>query len=53
MALLALEGVEDGLALGFEFGRLGGVLAEDEGTGDEADEEGEDVGDHGVIRKGV
>jgi hypothetical protein len=28
------------------------VLAEDEGTGDEADEEGEEVGDHGnVIRK--
>jgi hypothetical protein len=26
------------------------VLAEDEGTGDEADEEGEEVGDH-VIRK--
>jgi hypothetical protein len=26
------------------------VLAEDEGTGDEADEEGEEVGDHGVIR---
>jgi hypothetical protein len=29
------------------------VLAEDEGTSDEADEEGEEVGDHGVIRKGV
>jgi hypothetical protein len=27
------------------------VLAEDEGTGDEADEEGEEVCDH-VIRKG-
>jgi hypothetical protein len=27
------------------------VLAEDEGAGDEADEEGEEVGDHGVIRK--
>jgi hypothetical protein len=27
------------------------VLAHDEGTGDEADEEGEEVGDHGVIRK--
>jgi hypothetical protein len=26
------------------------VLAEDEGTGDEADEEGEEVGDH-VIRR--
>jgi hypothetical protein len=26
------------------------VLAEDEGTGDEADEEGDEVGDH-VIRK--
>jgi hypothetical protein len=29
------------------------VLAEDEGTGDEADEESEEVGNHGVIRKGV
>jgi hypothetical protein len=27
------------------------VLAEDEGSGDEADEEGEEVGNHGVIRK--
>jgi hypothetical protein len=27
------------------------VLAEDEGTGDEADEEGEEVGNHGVIRR--
>jgi hypothetical protein len=27
------------------------VLAHDEGTGDEADEEGEEVGNHGVIRK--
>jgi hypothetical protein len=27
------------------------VLAHDEGSGDEADEEGEEVGDHGVIRK--
>jgi hypothetical protein len=27
------------------------VLAHDEGSGDEADEEGEDVGDHGVIRR--
>jgi hypothetical protein len=27
------------------------VLAEDEGTGDEADEEGDEVGDHGVIRR--
>jgi hypothetical protein len=27
------------------------VLAEDESTGDEADEEGEEVGNHGVIRK--
>jgi hypothetical protein len=25
------------------------VLAEDEGTGDEADEEGEEVGDHGSV----
>jgi hypothetical protein len=29
------------------------VLAHDEGSGDEADEEGEEVGDHGVIQKGV
>jgi hypothetical protein len=28
------------------------VLAEDESTGDEADEEGEEVGNHGVIRRG-
>jgi hypothetical protein len=27
------------------------VLAEDEGTGDEADEESEEVGNHGVIRR--
>jgi hypothetical protein len=27
------------------------VLTHDEGTGDEADEEGEEVGDHGVIRR--
>jgi hypothetical protein len=27
------------------------VLPEDEGTGDEADEEGEEVGNHGVIRR--
>jgi hypothetical protein len=27
------------------------VLAEDESTGDEADEEGDEVGNHGVIRK--
>jgi hypothetical protein len=46
MALLALEGVEGGLALGFQFGRLGGVLTEDESTGDEADEEGENMGNH-------
>jgi len=48
MTLLALEGVEDGLALGFKFGRLGGVLTEDESTGDEADEQRDDDGDeHG------
>lgn len=46
IALLALEGVEDALRLGFEGRGLGGVVAEDKGTGDEADEEGEDVGDH-------
>ena len=38
-------------ARGRELGRLGGVLAEDESTGDEADEEGEEVGNHGVIRR--
>jgi hypothetical protein len=27
------------------------VLAHDEGSGDEADQEGEEVGNHGVIRK--
>jgi hypothetical protein len=27
------------------------VLAEDEGTGDEADEEGEEVGDHRLFGK--
>jgi hypothetical protein len=47
----ALEGVEGLTAFGFEFGGFRGVLAEDESTGDEADEEGEEVGDHGVIRK--
>ncbi len=45
--LATLEDVEDGLALGFQLGGLGGVLAEDESTGDEADDEGdEDGGDH-------
>ena len=48
----SLERVESGLALGLQLGGFGGVLAEDEGTGDEADEEGDEVGDHGVIRKG-
>jgi hypothetical protein len=27
------------------------VLAHDEGSGDEADDEGEEVGNHGVIRR--
>lgn len=45
-ALLALEGVEDALGLGFEGRGLGGVVAEDKGTGDEADDEGEDMGNH-------
>jgi hypothetical protein len=27
------------------------VFPHNEGTGDEADEEGEEVGDHGVIRR--
>jgi len=43
---LALEGVEGLAAFGFELGGFAGVLAEDESTGDEADEEGEEVG-HG------
>jgi len=51
-ALLALEGVEGLAAFGFERVGLGLVLAHDEGTGDEADEEGDEVGNH-VIRKGV
>jgi hypothetical protein len=50
-ALAVLEGVEGLTAFGFELGRLGGVLAEDESTGDEADEESEEVGNHGVIQK--
>jgi hypothetical protein len=49
-ALAVLEGVEGGLALGFQFGGFSSVLTEDEGTGDEADEESEEVGNH-VIRK--
>jgi len=47
MGLATLEDVEDGLALGFQLGGLGGVFAEDESPGDEADDEGdEDGGDH-------
>ena len=44
--LLALEGVEGLAAFGFELGGFASVLTEDESTGDEADEEGEEVG-HG------
>jgi hypothetical protein len=50
-ALAVLEGVEGGLALCFEVGQAGGMATKDESTGDEADEESEEVGDHGVIRK--
>jgi hypothetical protein len=39
-ALAVLEGVEGLTALGFQFGGFSSVLAEDESTGDEADEEG-------------
>jgi len=39
--LLALEGVEGLSAFGFELGGFASVLAEDESTGDKADEEGE------------
>ena len=47
MGLATLEDVEDGLTLGFQLGGLGGVFAEDESAGDEADDEGdEDGGDH-------
>ena len=48
--LLALEGVEDGLRLLLEVGGLLRVVAEDEGSGDEAEQEGEEVGNH-VIQK--
>ena len=51
MTLLALEGVEGLAAFGFERVGLGLVLAHDESTGDEADQEGDEVGNHGVIRK--
>lgn len=44
--LFAFQLVEDGLALGFEGRGLGGVVSEDEGTGDEADEESDEVGNH-------
>ena len=43
---LALEGVEGLAAFGFQLGGFASVLTEDESTGDEADEEGEEVG-HG------
>ena len=47
MGLATLEDVEDGLTLGFQLGGLGGVFAEHERAGDEADDEGdEDGGDH-------
>jgi hypothetical protein len=51
MTLLALEGVEGLAAFGFQFGGFASVLAEYESTGDEADEESEEVGNH-VIQIG-
>jgi len=42
--LLALEGVEGLATFGFQLGGFASVLAKDESTGDEADEEGEEVG---------
>ncbi|OBQ40856.1 MAG: hypothetical protein AN484_22080 [Aphanizomenon flos-aquae WA102] len=47
-ALLALEGVEGLTAFRFQRVGLGLVLAHDEGSGDEAYEEGEEVGNHGL-----
>jgi hypothetical protein len=44
--LFSLEGVEGLAAFGFELGGFASVLTEDESTGDEADQEGEEVG-HG------
>ena len=49
IGLLALEGVEDGLGLLLEVGGLLRVVAEDEGAGDEAEDEGEEVGHY--VRK--
>jgi hypothetical protein len=49
--LFSLEGVEGLAAFGFELGGFASVLAEDESTGDEADEECEEVGDHGLFKK--
>jgi hypothetical protein len=34
-------------AFGFQLGGFASVFAEDQSTGDEADEEGEEVGNHG------
>ena len=52
MGLATLEDVEDGLALGFQLSGAGGVFAEDERAGDEADDEGdEDGGDHRLFGK--
>jgi len=45
-SVATLEGVEGLTAFRFEGVGLGLVLAHDEGSGDEADEEGEEVGDH-------
>ena len=47
MTLLALEGVEDGLRLLLEVGGLLRVVTEDESTGDETDQDGDEVSDHG------
>jgi len=47
MGLATLEDVEESLRLGLDAVGLGGVFAEDERAGDEADDEGdEDGGDH-------
>lgn len=46
IGLLALEGVEDTLAFIFNLRGLGGVIAEDEQSGDEADQEADEEGGH-------
>ena len=46
MESASLERVESGLALGLQFGGLGGVLPHDEQARDQAEDEGEDCEDH-------